>query len=153
MLETIRDFFKKNLFPNTSETSAKKIHKHRLAVAALLVEMTRMDHVIKEEESLSLQKILVEKLNLSPHEFEVLLTLAETEAKNSSDYYQFTSLINDTFGYSEKVELVQDLWAIAYADEHIDKYEEHLVRKISDLLYVSHSDFILAKQCATGEAN
>jgi uncharacterized tellurite resistance protein B-like protein len=43
---------------------------------------------------------------------------------------------------------VEQLWLIAYADGVIDKYEEAAIRKASELLYVSHSDFIRAKFAA-----
>ena len=47
--------------------------------------------------------------------------------------------------YEEKVGLIENMWRIAFSDEQLDKYEEHLIRKISDLIYVSHSDFIKTK--------
>ena len=68
------------------------------------------------------------------------------------DYYQFTTLINSNYTLEQKVSLVDRLWRIAYANETLHKYEEHLVRKIADLLYVPHSAFIAAKLSARGES-
>ena len=65
---------------------------------------------------------------------------------------EFTSLINSNYTLEQKVSLVECLWRIAYADETLHKYEEHLVRKIADLLYVPHSAFIAAKLSARGDS-
>jgi uncharacterized tellurite resistance protein B-like protein len=77
--------------------------------------------------------------------------MAEEERSESTDYYQFTSLINGNYTLEQKVCLVELLWRIAYANENLHQYEEHLVRKIADLLYVPHSAFIAAKFRANGE--
>ncbi|HDH50110.1 MAG TPA: TerB family tellurite resistance protein, partial [Nitrospirae bacterium] len=76
---------------------------------------------------------------------DTLLTLAEQEVKRATDYYEFTSLINRGFTYEQKVKVVEHLWEVAFADDTLDKYEEHMVRRIADLIYVSHKDFIEAK--------
>ncbi|MDP2091517.1 MAG: TerB family tellurite resistance protein, partial [Pseudohongiella sp.] len=73
------------------------------------------------------------------------ILLAEKEAQQAVSLYDFTSLINEGYGYEEKLLLVENLWRVALADEHLDKYEEQLIRKTSDLIYVSHSDFIKTK--------
>ena len=36
-------------------------------------------------------------------------------------------------------------WKVAKADNVIDKYEEHRIRKLSELLYINHTEFIKAK--------
>ena len=81
-----------------------------------------------------------------------LLELAEEERSESTDYYQFTSLINNNYTPEQKVRLVELLWRIAYANETLHKYEEYLVRKIADLLHIPHSAFITAKFNARGDA-
>ena len=67
------------------------------------------------------------------------------ERTESTDYFQFTSLINGVYTPEQKVSVVELLWRIAYANERLHKYEEHLVRKVADLLHVPHSAFIAAK--------
>ena len=59
--------------------------------------------------------------------------------------YEFTKLINDSYDYEQKVELIENMWRIAFSDKRLDKYEDHLIRKVSELIYVSHSDFIKTK--------
>ena len=59
--------------------------------------------------------------------------------------YEFTAVINDQFDREQKIDLVEMLWRVAYADQELDQYEEYFVRKIADLLHVSHKDYIQAK--------
>ena len=82
---------------------------------------------------------------MSEEELGELVKLAESEANQATSLYEFTRLINDEYDYEEKVGLIENMWKIAFSDEQLDKYEEHLIRKISDLIYVSHSDFIKTK--------
>ncbi len=74
-----------------------------------------------------------------------VIKLAEEEAAQAVSLYEFTSLMNETYDYEDKVLLVENLWRLALADDHLDKYEEQMIRKTADLLYVSHSDFIKTK--------
>jgi len=70
---------------------------------------------------------------------------AENTVQENTSLYGYTRLVNDEFNYEDKLMLLRNLWRIAYADGYLDKYEEHLIRKISDLIHVSHSDFINIK--------
>ena len=85
------------------------------------------------------------KFGLSPDEAQALIDLAEEEARGATDYYQFTSIINRRFTQAQKVRVVRLLWDVAWADAVASPYEEHLIRKLSDLLYVEHRDYINAK--------
>jgi uncharacterized tellurite resistance protein B-like protein len=59
--------------------------------------------------------------------------------------YEWTSIINETYEYKLRVDVIKSLWDVAYADGRIDKYEDYTIRKIADLLYVKHTDFIRTK--------
>ena len=65
--------------------------------------------------------------------------------------YEFTRVINDDFSFEEKYDLIKSMWEIAFADGNVDKYEEYVIRKVSDLIYISHPDFIESKQKAKRE--
>ena len=80
-----------------------------------------------------------------------LLRCAERERADSTDYYQFTSLINDEYDAARKAELIELMWRIAYADDALHRYEEHLIRKIAGLIYVPHQEFIRTKLEAGAE--
>ncbi|MGH8771275.1 MAG: TerB family tellurite resistance protein, partial [Burkholderiales bacterium] len=77
-----------------------------------------------------------------------LIAQGSREAKDATDYHQFTREINRAFSPEQKIRLIGRLWQIAYADKNLNKYEDHLVRKVADLLYVPHAHVIAAKNKA-----
>ena len=78
-------------------------------------------------------------------DIEKLIKNAETAVEESTSLYEYTREVNDNFDYESKLNLVDQLWRIAFADGHLDKFEEHVVRKIADLIHISHNDFIQSK--------
>ena len=148
MLNRIKNFFDLHLVPGTSTDNHDQEHVLRLAIGALLIEMTHMDGEVWSEQREAVEAIVREHFELEQDEVAELLVLAESERAEATDYYQFTSLINDAYTRAQKARLIELLWRIAYANETLHRYEEHLVRKIADLLHVSHSAFITAKHRA-----
>ena len=145
MISAIRQFFEKNI-KSSQETSEKLSERSlRLSTAALLIEMMRADAAISDEEKTTITKIISSKFSLSDKEIADLIKLAEEEIFRATGYFEFTSLINKGFSYEEKVKVVEHLWEVAFSDMSLDKHEEHMVRKIAGLIYVSHKDFINAK--------
>jgi uncharacterized tellurite resistance protein B-like protein len=145
MLKHIKNFFDQHLVPGSVTGDADTEHMLRLAIGALLLEMTHMDGEVWPEQREAVETAVFEHLDLAEDETEELLELAEEERSESTDYFQFTSLINNHYTPEQKVRLVELLWRIAYANEDLHIHEEHLVRKIADLLHVPHSAFIAAK--------
>lgn len=150
MLTQIKAFFEQNLLPGTKDTEEQAQHRLRLAVAALLLEMTRMDDQVRPEECEIVETAIGSQFGLSASETQALIDLAAAERREATDYFQFTSLINAHYTQQQRVQLIEQLWAIAYADETLHHYEEHLVRKIAQLLHVPHSAFIAAKHRSRG---
>ena len=144
MLTQIKRFFDRNLLPGAA-AEGDADHALRLAVGALLLEVVRLDGEVRAEERKAVETAVLHHFDLSAEEAEALLKLAEDERREATDYYQFTSLINRHYTPERKIELIERLWSIAYSDATLHPYEEHLVRKIADLLYVAHNDFIAAK--------
>ncbi|MGH1486686.1 MAG: TerB family tellurite resistance protein [Cellvibrionaceae bacterium] len=122
--------------------SAQDLH---LATAALLVEVATIDQNFDEQEWKELQQLLMVQCELNPADAEALANQGKDASSNSSSLYEFTQLINKHCDYSQKIILVEGLWKIAFADGSLDKYEEHIIRRIADLIHVSHRDFIQAK--------
>jgi uncharacterized tellurite resistance protein B-like protein len=120
-------------------------HKPELAAAALLVEIMNADHDVSPAESESIKNILLDTLLINADVADELLATAKKEVHEATDLFQFTGVINTSYSYEEKVSLIESLWKVAYSDKQLDKYEEHMVRRIADLLYVSHSDFMQTK--------
>jgi len=119
-----------------------------LAAAALLTEVMLVDDKVNLEERTRLAHLLQHRFHIPADEVHDLIAQASREAHNAHDFYQFTRLINDHFSYTKKCHLLEALWQIAFADEELDKYEESTVRKIADLLYIEHADFIRCKKLA-----
>ena len=145
MLNSIRQFFENKLVNNEEEPTSSSIAKTDLACAALLIEVINSDHKLEEQETQAFFSVLQNNLNIPSEDIDELVELAENQAKEATSLYEFTSLINSDYDYSQKVGLIENMWRIAFSDNNLDKYEDHLIRKISDLIYVSHSDFIRAK--------
>jgi uncharacterized tellurite resistance protein B-like protein len=113
--------------------------------AALLVEIAFADKDFDETEKASLKQSLIETYAIDESDIEEIIIDAEETVSESTSLYGYTSIVNTEFQYEDKLKLLRNLWKIAYADGYLDKYEEHLLRKISDLIHVSHSDYINIK--------
>ena len=145
MLKAISRFFEANFSEPEQESVSSTAHRLQLASAALMIELCKSDQSIDDTETSALVEILETRFELEPSQLSELMELAEQEARDSTSLYQFTSLMNENFEYSEKVTMVGNMWEVAFADGKIDRYEEHLIRKVADLLYLSHLDFIKSK--------
>lgn len=126
--------------------------QRRLACAALLIEVAITDNEFDSDEFEALQNILQSQFGIPAEDCEALTILAQSECEESTSMYQFTQLVNEHCSTEEKFDLVKGMWSIAYADGDLDKYEEYVIRKVADLIYVSHGDFIRAKHTARSEA-
>ena len=113
--------------------------------AALLVEIAFADKDFDETEKASLKQSLIETSAIDESVIEEIIRDAEDTVSESTSLYGYTSIVNSEFQYEDKLKLLRNLWKIAYADGYLDKYEEHLLRKISDLIHISHSDYISIK--------
>jgi uncharacterized tellurite resistance protein B-like protein len=143
MLSGIREFFEKRIGAAAAGGDAR--HAIQLATAALLVEVGRLDSEIDASEREAMLRAVRGKFDLSADEAETLIGLAEAEARQATDYYQFTSLINRHFSQEQRQRVVELMWQVAYADAELSAHEQHVVRKIADLLYVPHAAYIAAK--------
>jgi uncharacterized tellurite resistance protein B-like protein len=144
MLNRLKQFFDTRINAPVA-TPQDREHRLRLATGALVMEMIRADDEVKESELAIARRVLQEKFDLSEDETEELVGLSRDAAHEAVSYYRFTSLINKEFTPAEKIQVVEMLWQVAYADRHLEKYEEHLVRKIAELIYVPHAEFMAAK--------
>ena len=151
MLSKLSSFFERHLQPAGGASPSLSFAQKQLAVAALLIEVATADHVMDGTELNALINLLERKFSLPHEQLLELADLAKTEAAEATSLYQFTQLINNECTPSEKFELIKGMWEIAYADNQLDKYEEYVIRKVADLIHVSHSDFIRAKSIVRAE--
>ncbi len=116
-----------------------------LAVAALLVEILRADYHVGADERREVVESVSRLLGLDEEQGRALVEEAERHIDQSHDLYQFTSQINRSYREADKIRLLEALWRVARADATVHKYEEHLIRRMADLLHVPHSAYIAAK--------
>ena len=141
----LKEWFTRQFGLTPAETNTGSAGSLNLAVAALLVEVLRADYEVTAAERQQVVQSIGKLLELGPSDSVALMELAERHSDQSHDLFQFTSMINQGYSAAEKERLVEHLWRVARADETIHKYEEHLIRRIADLLYVPHASFIAAK--------
>jgi uncharacterized tellurite resistance protein B-like protein len=143
MLNKIGDFL--GSLVATPAPERKSEHTLQLATAVLLVEVMRSDASVAAEELAAVATILGKHFALKDAEVARLVELGRWTADEASDLYQFTSLLNRELGIAEKTRIVEYLWQVAYADRHLNAHENHLMRKIADLLHIPHGDYVGAK--------
>jgi uncharacterized tellurite resistance protein B-like protein len=142
MLGRIKTFFDSRLTPEPDENPEQAL---QLAACALLFEMVKADFEISASELQTMRQAVQTVIKIDDGTADTLIQLAQEESEAATSLYPFTRLINDNYSLEQKRELVKALWMIAFADGRIDRYEEHYLRKLADLLYVPHSLFIQTK--------
>ena len=150
MIKKIKDFIT-NLSGQTDNLEEKEESLLNNACAALLVEVAFADKEFDEQEKVSLRTSLLETYNLEESAINEIILDAEKSIEESTSLYGYTRVVNDEFEYQDKLDLLSNLWKVALADGYLDKYEEHLLRKISDLIHISHSDYINIKLEVRGD--
>jgi uncharacterized tellurite resistance protein B-like protein len=148
MILRVKQFFESRLLISTTTSQDDIDHKLKLGCAVLMVEMVHADGETHDNEEQKIRQTLQQQFDLSDIETEELLAIAHDEKNSAADYYQFTSLINQHYSQEQKIFLVEQLWEIAYADNKLDKFEEHLVRTLAELLHVPHRHFMQSKHRA-----
>ena len=144
MLKALRQFFESLDEPGQQDTEQRQ----HIAITILLLEVAKSDFNLEQDEIDRLLRVLQERWQLSGTEASALLALATAEADHHASLHEQLRLINESLDYAQRCSLVSGLWEVAWADGEIHHYEEHLVRRLADLLYVSHADFIRTKHQA-----
>jgi uncharacterized tellurite resistance protein B-like protein len=116
-----------------------------LSMAVLLFEVVRADDHLDVRERDALARQLARRFSLGDEELASLLAQAEQGADQATDHYRFVKEVNEHMSLEERTELVSMMWELAWADGELDEREEHCIRRLAGLLYVSHTDFIRTK--------
>ncbi|MBL0420432.1 TerB family tellurite resistance protein [Ramlibacter sp. AW1] len=146
MLRTIKDLFDSVLAP--ARNAPEREHSLQLATAVLLVEVMRADDGFSAGERDAVVDAMNRTYPMAPDELDRLLDLAHEHARSASDFHQFTSVLNDRLSTDEKIRIVEYMWRVAYADDHLGDHENHLMSRIAGLLNVTHGQYIAAKMRA-----
>ena len=152
MLKTLKDLFDCLLPPAPGTDPQAAEHALQLATAVMLVEVMRADATFDAREREAVFTALREKFSLLPDEAERLTELAETAASQSTDLFSFTSRINERFEMPQKLQMIENMWRVAYADGHLSEHERHVMWRISDLLHVPQAAYVNARLRAQQDA-
>jgi len=125
-----------------TDSASDPQERQQLALAALLVEMARADFDESVQEQAEISRLLAAHFELTTEEADALLQRAGKAMDDAVGLFDFTRALHESFEYEQKLEVITMLWQVALADKHLDKYEDYLIRKVGDLLYVSHADVI-----------
>ncbi|WP_438971236.1 TerB family tellurite resistance protein [Methylophaga sp.] len=145
MIEKLKQIFSTTLGADTDAMLADKEQAKKLAAVALMVEIIAVDDEQHEAEKKMLRQILAQQFAVSSQVADALIEKAEQAHEEATDFFRFTSEINEFFDAEEKIDLIESFWKLAWADEHIHELEQHVIRRLANLLHVSHKDFIAAK--------
>ncbi|KEF32001.1 MAG: TerB family tellurite resistance protein [Gammaproteobacteria bacterium] len=139
----------KQLFASPEATN-KAPDAHQLAVAstALMVQLSRIDHDEDERELQIIVECAVKANQVTREEAEEILQDALGHADDATSMYEFTGQLNEHLDQEAKLALLVNIWRVAFADGRIDKYEEHLIRRMADLLHLNHREYMQARHRA-----
>ena len=127
------------------ESSADAIPR---AAAVLLIELAMADEGTSPSERVIIETAMREKFDLNQQQLDALLNEAETIQKQATSMHDYTHRLRGSLAAPERGELIEWLWRVAYADGHLDRHEEHLIRRLADLIGVPHQEMIRRKHRA-----
>lgn len=134
---------KRFLLSHTQALSPEdKAHQLNLAAASMLLEVVFADDTLAPQEMALLPKLLTETLQMSTQEANELLEEAKQSQGNATSLFEFTNSINAEFSLEQKQQLLLAMWQLAYADGQLSQYEDQIIRRTADLLYLKHSELI-----------
>jgi uncharacterized tellurite resistance protein B-like protein len=128
-------------------------HALRVATAVLLLEVIRADFIVDPSEKRKLRELLERQFDLSGPELDALMEEASADADRMVSMQHVTRLLNEHYDHAMKVRVVEMMWQLVFADGEKDHYEEHLIRQVAELLYLSHGEFIQARHKAEADVD
>lgn len=148
MLRALKDIFDSLVAQATEPSLAKCQHDQNLATAVLLVEVMRADPTKTAVERQAVVLTLQQRLELDGAALTQLMQQAEQSAAQAYDYQRFTSSLNAHCTQPQKIQIVEDMWQVAYADGALGAVENSVINQVAGLLHVTHGQYIGAKMRA-----
>jgi uncharacterized tellurite resistance protein B-like protein len=142
MLKRLNDLIEQAFGGAPADTPVDRDHALQVATAMLLVEVARADYAEDLSEDQAVFASIKEFFALSDDETTLLIEDARRQADHAVSLQMFTRRLTEQLSAAERQRVVEMLWKVALADQRLDKYEDYVVRKVADLLYVPHSDLI-----------
>ena len=137
--------FVDNIAPSPEIRIRRELERLQQACCQLLMEVAQLEAVNAEQKRMVVTRVMREQFHMRESDLAVLIDQVARPENRLTSYFDSVKRINANFDAPRKAGFIEQLWRVAMVDGDIDMYEDHLVRKLADLLHVSHSDFILAK--------
>ena len=142
MFEKLKDIFFTQEGAEQAVDTSKRI---QVATAVILLEVANADEDFSDSERESIVGILKDNFDLSNEEVLELISVSDEERSGSVDMWHFANVINENYTDQEKLSIMENIWKVIYADGRLDKYEDHIVHKLANILHIPHSKMIEAK--------
>jgi uncharacterized tellurite resistance protein B-like protein len=136
------DLIKNLLQSDPPADKEQRFERVQVATCALLLEVAHSDGEYKTVEAKLVHDLLAKKFQLSPAAIAELVDYSHDHREQSLDLFQFARVINAHFSNEEKLDIMEGIWQIIYADGVLDKFEDALARQLATLLRLSHKDVI-----------
>lgn len=120
----------------------------KLALGTLLVRVARADDTYLFEEISQIDRILAQAFDLNPVAAAKMRATCEKLAHTITDDEKMAALIRDNVDYAHRVETVQAMWQVAWADGITDDRETALVALVEEWLGVASHDNEAARAAA-----
>ena len=140
-----KDRLMNSLAADPAEEESGQFDRVQIATCVILLEVAKYDFEFSSIEEETTKAILEKDFSISEEAIKDLMKVAEEQREKSVDLCEFTHVINQNFSREEKLKIMEAAWKIIYADEKLDKYEDHYVRVLASLLRLRHDDLIDAK--------
>jgi uncharacterized tellurite resistance protein B-like protein len=145
MLDKLRQIVADLASASGSEHRRFDDNDYRLAAAALLVHLISVDGDPSATEQRKLRSLLKSRFELDEASVDELIATATRVEGESIDLYRFTSLIMRSIDEKGRARIVEMMWELVYADDHVSEFEESVVWRSADLLGVSSTERIALK--------
>jgi uncharacterized tellurite resistance protein B-like protein len=150
MLDKLRQIVADLASPGGSDHRRFDDNDYRLAAAALLVHLISIDGNISKGEQGKLRSLLKSRFELDDAAVGELIETATRVEGEAVDIYRFTSLIMRSVDEQGRARIVEMMWELVYADDHVSEFEESVVWRSADLLGVSSNERIALKNRVAG---
>ena len=152
MFRGLKDLFEGVLAAPTETHPASVLQRLQLATAVLLVEVMHADGHVRPPQQRAVVRALQRQFRLSEGDTALLVQKAEQAQHDATDFFAFTTALNDQLDVGEKLQVVEAMWQVAYADGTLEAHEQHVLWRVADLLHVPHGAYINAKMRAKAAA-
>jgi uncharacterized tellurite resistance protein B-like protein len=149
VLDAIKQFF--NDQQSSKQPDIHPQSEEQLAVAVLLVHMGNIDGEFDDTERQTVRQTLQKRFALSDSDVETLMEKAIKRDEHAVDLFSFTNYLKTSLDEDKRIEIIEMLWKVVFADSAVDAHEDNMVWRVAELLGISPRDRIRMRQKVSHE--